>query len=618
MPPNVYDDDSENEMNDELSPTDGYFRQREHPQDMLIPNPTTSMSSETKAQDALEDNEGTRMIERQQQITPRATQYTPQSSSPTYYDDSPLLQSPIPPPAYSAATSARQYIPNYNTTTEHERRNDARGVYNPPEPVEASSPFYRENFPQNMGGVRDTWETEDGLRKWKRNARRYCKLGAFSVLVLMLVILGLALGFTAHHLDSPQPGNEGEHEKNPKVPDNFEHVPNKPGPFCSSAMYHTKVTSNPFALTPESTFDFQQLAHAIPHASNRYHVQTKGEFHVKNVEGLDSGSITVDIWVSDPKLKVKYNFASPTSLWISSPTYSVASTDTNPCVSLLVTMAVPSGSTVSNVNIESTTLDVMFFSNLDLNVSDSAIISSTSGDVSFADLSGPTFLQSRRLIVHTTSGHISGEYPLQDLLSLKSTSGVIDVSVDPKRANGTQEAEFEACTTSGDIKTLFNTQHIPERIYQTHVGSTSGRVTGNYILGPITNFHTTNGDIVTTVLPLSTTAHHSLDTKSISGTTHITMLSPVENDDNNAMKFTRGSHSTTSGDISIRYPKEWEGGISGRTVSGDIKVTGRNIHVIEDKHGYGSHKFVGEKGDGGGAGQLRFGAISGSADVVIQ
>jgi hypothetical protein len=151
---NLYsaDDSDVESFSDELSPTDGYFSNRDHPQDVMVPDPsleTDTNTAQSKAQEAGAEaaaNSVSHITSRQASpelsassplrvsVPASSAIYSP--STPTAYttrsltsshrrqDDlysetPPLLHSLAPPPAYSAAT-LEGFNRNYNTVPTHQ------------------------------------------------------------------------------------------------------------------------------------------------------------------------------------------------------------------------------------------------------------------------------------------------------------------------------------------------------------------------------------------------------------------------------------------------------------------------------------------------------------------
>jgi hypothetical protein len=209
------------------------------------------------------------------------------------------------------------------------------------------------------------------------------------------------------------------------------------------------------------------------------------------------------------------------------------------------------------------------------------------GDSTFSATSGRgevSYWESRRTIVEFISGTIQGKFALRDLLSLKTVSGTITASVDPKEADPEDivPAEFTAVTSSGTINIHFpTTGDIPSRDYRTKVEAFSGSIVGSYV-GTETTMHTVSGSIYADLLPHYTETQPTVHTDCQSGRTTLTVLPPYSR--HSGSIFTSEHKSTSmSGAIDIVYPQQWEGTIDGATKSGSISIKGEGVEIIEEQ-----------------------------------
>lgn len=200
-------DDSDTEsFSDELSPTDGYFSNRAHPQDVMVPDPTVG-GCNAKAQEATAEtqansqshfpNSHVRPLSPTSSLpvpsgadsstyTPASpSTYTPRTlASPfprqedLYSEASPLLHPSAPPPAYSAATlhSGDQHINrNYSTIFAQQLEEGNRE-------------------PESMGQPN---EYNERTPLWMRRTRRLPEWLSLKRSILVILVLGLAMGFIA-------------------------------------------------------------------------------------------------------------------------------------------------------------------------------------------------------------------------------------------------------------------------------------------------------------------------------------------------------------------------------------------------------------------------------------
>jgi hypothetical protein len=209
---NLYSADSDDEsFSDELSPTDGYFSQREHPQDIMVPNPApeSNSSSDSKSQEASRDFElsserhssygrASPPLTTSQPTPPfspipsvNTPSATSQAVSPragpgnqgTYNESSSLLNHFAPPPTYSVAISQPQATPNQREYS----------TFSPVQLEEGRFPTPRE--PESMGGPPEPFAPDERTPLWKtpvgRAFRRRLLKKTLGHLVVVVVIVCL-------------------------------------------------------------------------------------------------------------------------------------------------------------------------------------------------------------------------------------------------------------------------------------------------------------------------------------------------------------------------------------------------------------------------------------------
>ena len=119
------------------SPSDGYFTQRDHPQETFVENSAVQAESEAKAREAEEERATTAAAAR-----PPSNHSSP-TRSPVYTDEStPLLDAGPPPPDYAAATAHRREPrqPSQGQPEEQVRLQPQNSVPQPPPPPPAQPP----------------------------------------------------------------------------------------------------------------------------------------------------------------------------------------------------------------------------------------------------------------------------------------------------------------------------------------------------------------------------------------------------------------------------------------------------------------------------------------------
>jgi DUF4097 and DUF4098 domain-containing protein YvlB len=247
------------------------------------------------------------------------------------------------------------------------------------------------------------------------------------------------------------------------------------------------------------------------------------------------------------------------------------------------------------------------------------------GSSSFTAVSGAckiAYWSSRRTVIETISGSISGAFDLLDLLFLKSTSGTITSTVEPKQADEASPApaELSVNSLSGtiDVRLPVNGS-LPKRDYQTRLESVSSDIRGSYIHGSSTSIHTSSGDIHVDLLPYVADPQQNpnLHTATHSGATDIRMLSP-HSFPGDSFAAIHSDHKTTSisGTVKIAYPDEWEGLVAADSTSGSISIRGKGVKIIDDTTLMrGFEHVVARKGDG--KGRIGIKTVSGTIGVKV-
>jgi hypothetical protein len=226
---------------------------------------------------------------------------------------------------------------------------------------------------------------------------------------------------------------------------------------------------------------------------------------------------------------------------------------------------------------------------------------------------GPNILEAitdhmdfRKRRISTGAQSLSAEFDLLDLLSIHSTSGSLNIGIHPQPADKENPVPAEVLITSqsGSINVNFPTFSIPEREYHVSISSQSGGIDGSILHGSRTSVATGSGSMN---VRLQHAADESdLRTETGSGSQDITVLNTGKH-----IKAMSSTHSSTSGSVALRYPKEWEGMIEGRTQSGSSGFHGGGVDVIRRN----GHYVLARKGNGNST--LRFRTGSGSVNVYF-
>ncbi|KAK4888232.1 hypothetical protein LTR27_012842 [Elasticomyces elasticus] len=229
-------------------------------------------------------------------------------------------------------------------------------------------------------------------------------------------------------------------------------------------------------------------------------------------------------------------------------------------------------------------------------------------------------LDLRRRYIDTGSHSLTGQYSLYDLLSIHSSSGSININVRPEPPDKQHPVPARLIVEgrSGSMNINMAGYEIPERDYVVSIDSQSGSVRGSLVHGRQTSVMSRSGriDLDLSISGANNTAS-SLNTRSESGGTDITVHNQHIFDTRAAgsgpsIKQMSSTHSSGSGGLVLRYPREWEGTIQGQTGSGGLRLHGADVDVVSR----GPHSVYAKKGKGDST--LSFRTGSGSVDVYFQ
>lgn len=254
--------------------------------------------------------------------------------------------------------------------------------------------------------------------------------------------------------------------------------------------------------------------------------------------------------------------------------------------------------------------------------SDRLYISNTSDFISVKGSLAAAYWESgRETRIDLTSGSVSGRFALRDLLSVKTRSGSIDINVEPKPASkmAPRPAEFTASALSGSIKTIFPIAQyegdIPDRLYQTKIDSGSGSISGNLIHGLVTDIHTGSGSVNLNVLPFSANNTGSwFRTDTQGGMTRVNLLPPFKDPESTISRL-RSVHKSRTGSVNVVYPQQWEGRIEAVTMTGSLKLHGKDVRELKRWTGPVGAHVVAQKGSGSSG--MDIGSSSGSVDATV-
>lgn len=292
-----------------------------------------------------------------------------------------------------------------------------------------------------------------------------------------------------------------------------------------------------------------------------------------------------------------------------------------PCVYIDVTIFVAPGTELQNFGIDTQSLAIIFHPGLDFTVKDSATLFTISRPIKLPSVSSEllTTARIREIIIHSSSGSVTGAYPLYDLLSITTQSGSISISYFPRNSSALnpKPGSLVLGTSSASIRVtcpdIPSSQLIPNRDYKNDLSTASGSITATIIHSSQTSLRAASGRILASIHPhgnLSSPSHLSTDSKSGSTTVtvHNSLSHPLS-----PMRALSASHHFISGPLELFYPSQWQGRIFGDTVSGSLNIHWDGVTVVKDhKKRSGGREIEAERGEKSKA-RLTFGGVSGSA-----
>jgi len=391
--------------------------------------------------------------------------------------------------------------------------------------------------------------------------------------------------------------------------------------LCFSAT-HGEVTS--FLFDNPLDFQFLERASEEDRRTAAYgHVRTLGEVRVRPAVNDLEPNIRVDleIHVSEPSL-LDFMELQKSESTFSIKTPSDAAGLQDPCLSIFATLWIPPGLSLRSMSIDTQNLAIQYYPDVRYTIHNTTIITSSHGSIHMCPPL-PTN-HSRETIIRTSSGSIHGTYPLYDLLSVHTESGAIDVRVAPQPAADsapTEPARFTATTSSGRIGAHYPVglaaSSLPNRDYRVALRTSSGAIRGNYLHGTYTSLRSSSGSVDVTLAPYGDAgAASTIRTNTQSGDMRLRVLdsltAPLRD---RPMRALSSEHDAESGDLRLRFPDAWEGGIEAKTSSGDFDVDWDGVRLIRDERDDGGwRRLVAVRGHGHG--KIRFRSSSGSMDLV--
>jgi hypothetical protein len=466
------------------------------------------------------------------------------------------------------------------------------------------------------------------------------------------------------------------------------------GPYCSSAIYHDDMATYKFPLGADLTVMQKTYDNDGGRSVN---VGIAGEIRLRRLPKDSSNGnqayITVDVNVSDQNLRVIKTWDHETRiLKVATPQYARFGSSQPHCVSLEITAWFPENAELTNLLIEAIHLNLRVAEDIKMSVSGQSKFASLNGHVAFPSTSllgpGTEFstpsetshfidfdeggstssladqvnipFSSRRIVVETLSGSITGCYPLMDFLGVTSQSGSVKINVFPQPVlpSAPAAAELVIDTISGSIEVNLPVRDAgypnylpPLRNYTTRVHSRTGSIKGSYYLGSISDFRTVDSSIHITTMPVlqadradeSGFPPNSFETYTVNGGIKVNVLDPIfiamvpyvdelpernlhsspylpiGDDDpyliipssivkalfkvdkselsrEKRLRNLRSTHGSQTGSVRLQYPTVWEGTLHAKTVTSSISAGGDGLRIIKEKKGFASNELLARKG----------------------
>lgn len=315
-------------------------------------------------------------------------------------------------------------------------------------------------------------------------------------------------------------------------------------------------------------------------------VKIYGDVLIRRTTGAPE--IVIEAQTNDETVRIEQQWDSRAQRLVLVLPSRIQSEAQSPCLHIRATISLPKGARLDSVKVDVTHLNIHVLDNLDLGVRKTAELSTNVGSVAGATAGGneadmarlgrdgaPPFyrFEARSIYAGTTSGPISGAWPLYDYLGLETLSGTVAVGIEPKPVLATDPrvATLVIRSISGNVE-FWEPVHqarqaliveqdaagnglapqgmarsavdiLPPREYDVNVGTTSGDIKGAVAISYAAIVRSTSGSIAVDVLPVlpaelgiiggasaATAAEQrqsSLQTTSTSGNTAVRVLEPL-------------------------------------------------------------------------------------------
>lgn len=381
--------------------------------------------------------------------------------------------------------------------------------------------------------------------------------------------------------------------------------------LCPSSGSPTSLSMD---FKDSTRFAFTQLSgDATNPEQNSKNVRTVGSIEVRNAVGASESSIHVDLEIHGSNAQLTSSGVgiekTDSTLVIRTPSRMSGSSTPGKtaCLNITVIISISPGTKLEHFGVNSETMAVNFHPGLDYAESRAV---ETKAQFNYKST------YSRETIIDVGSVSVTGSYPLYDLLSIHTSSGSINIDVEPKKASteNVKPAVLRVTSNSGSVRAMSSTVSVPDRDYQTTMSTSSGSMNANILHGLRTSLRSINGRITADLHPYGhNDSRTDIEVHDTSGSMDITLHSSLSHPTAPLRKL-YGYYRGNSGSMNLYYPGQWQGTVEGTTMSGSIDLDWQGLKVVKDnKEGYVKRTIEAVKGEG--EGRLVFYQASGSVKL---
>ncbi|CAG7565142.1 unnamed protein product [Fusarium equiseti] len=702
---NLYSADSDDEHDqgqpDALSPTDGYFHassesspsRSPHVPNVLVEDPS-QLSRDAKVQEAERERRllnnggsaGTASLHQEQESAggsdnPIASTPQPesqsQSQSQSYFQRISTFAHPVDaPPAYSPSPTSPTTVNNYQTFTSTATMG---------RPEETQPLITHSHAPQSMSNPPPD-PSQDQPSRWRKfkdfgarlNIRRRIKTFLASLLIFTVVFM-IFSSFTMSSSHGSHTSPVGDND--PVAPPSSDRDEFVWRPSKSCLNESVPLVKKVQELDIQSSRNLSIIQTVKDTLDNRgWTTHISGEVLLRPAEKSSPARIEVEFISNTKELSVDLKIHKESQLveLIVPRKIDWSVTDKAPCIQIRATIWAPRAAIINALTINTVQLDVNIAKGFVLGALDGVNIRTVSGDINAPAIDAnntkkdlvPYTLSSREIRVHTTSGQVTGWYPLYDLLDVGTVSGDITTNVGPKPANPqyVRPATFRVRSASGTIKVdepIDRAQkasrpdrEFPPRDYTVDIITASGDITADVAASSSASFKSQSGDLNLRVWPvldssllIAAAGKPYLETDTKSGTTQVNVLEPLwtslatiggaippfepydpktghepyivlrEDSDVAEVKVSKpafsvlqSKHKSVSGSIKLSYPASWEGVLFAQSVSGSQDFQGKGLQIT---HEGGTFMKIIRGRKGKGYSSLEVNSVSGDQVALI-